>query len=243
LNRYRDKSSGEERIWIEPAEIEDLMSSELTSAGLMAGLDDPVIDLESFVEQHLKVQFDPYATLDPTVLGETEFRGGTRPKVSINKDLTGAALDDDEGQPGILGRWRATVAHEATHVIVHRCLFNLNEGQRSLFEALEPEEPEVKHLQRCTKRNVLFRGTASDWREVQANMGMAALLMPKSLFAQAFGQEIARLGVNRVDKGSALVASIVAQLATRFKVSKQAAGIRVETLELLTQPGQTLLLD
>ena len=114
-----------------------------------------------------------------------------RPKVSINKDLTGAALDDDETQPGILGRWRATVAHEATHVMVHRCLFNLNEDQRSLFAELEAAEPEVKHLQRCMKRDVLFRGSGtSDWREIQANMGMGALLMPRALFVVAFQQEL-----------------------------------------------------
>lgn len=241
MNRYRHKD-GSDRIWITPNEIEDLMTAELFKAGLLPELDDPVVDLEAFVERHLKAEFDSYATLDSTVLGETEFRVGAKPKVSINKDLTGAALDDDDTQPGILGRWRATVAHEATHVIVHRCLFNLNEDQYSLFDDPEPMEPEVKHLQRCMKRNVLFRGTTTDWREIQANMGMAALLMPKALFVAAFHQEMERLGVDRVSKDSATLVTLVAQLATRFKVSKQATGIRLETLELLMQSGQTLLL-
>jgi hypothetical protein len=221
--------------------MEDLMSGELLKAGLMPTLDDPVIDMEAFLEGHLKVQFDPYATLDPTVLGETEFRVGAPPKVSINKDLTGAALDDDESPPGLLGRWRATAAHEGTHVIVHRCLFSQNEGQRSLFDDLEPAQPEVQHLQRCTKGSVLFRGGSTDWREIQANMGMACLLMPKDLFVAAFRQEMDRLKLDRIDKGSAVVATIVARLAPRFKVSKQATSIRIETLELLTQPGQSLL--
>lgn len=242
MNRYRHKD-GDERIWITPAEMEDLMSAELIRAGLMPESNNPVVDLEAFVEQHLRAQFDPYATLDSTVLGETEFRVGAKPKVSINKDLTGAALDDDESQPGLLGRWRATVAHEATHVIVHRCLFDLNEGQLSLFSDLEVSEPEVKHLQRCMKRDVLFRGGTSDWREVQANMGMAALLMPKALFVTAFRQETEHLGLNRIDKGAAVVERMVANLAKRFQVSKQAASIRFETLELLAQQGQTRLLD
>jgi hypothetical protein len=242
VNRYRDKTTGEQRIWIEPAEMEDLMSAELIKADLMPALEDPVVDLDAFVERHLKARFDPYALLAPTVLGETEFRVGAPPKVSINKDLTGAALDDDESQPGLLGRWRATVAHEATHVIIHKCLFSQNEDQRTLFGDLDPAQPEVAHLQRCLKSNVLFRGGTTDWREVQANMGMAALLMPKLLFIQAFGQEMSRFGVDRVDKGSAAVTPIVTGLAARFEVSKQAAGIRVATLELLTQPGQTLLL-
>jgi hypothetical protein len=88
VNRYRHKD-GDERIWITPAEMEDLMSAELLKAGLMPALEDPVVDLEAFVERHLKVQFDPYALLDPSVFGETEFRIGAPLKVSINKDLTG----------------------------------------------------------------------------------------------------------------------------------------------------------
>jgi hypothetical protein len=214
----------------------------LIKAGLMPELNNPVVNLDMFVEQHLQAQFDPYATLDSRVLGETEFRVGAKPKVSINKDLTGAALDDDDSQPALLGRWRATLAHEATHVIVHRCLFDLNEVQRSLFDDLKAAEPEVKHLQRCMKRDILFRGGTSDWREIQANMGMAALLMPKALFVAAFRQEMERLSVDRVDKGAAVVETMVAHLAKRFQVSKQATSIRFETLELLSQPEQTLLL-
>jgi IrrE N-terminal-like domain len=234
VKRYRHRD-GDERIWITPGQIEDLMSGELLKAGLMPALADPVVDVESFVEQHLKAQFDPYAALDSDVLGETEFWVGAPPKVSVNRDLTGAALDDDESQPGLLGRWRATVAHEATHVLVHRCLFDLQEGQRSLFDDPDAADKQFKHLQRCMKGNVLFRGTTSDWREIQANMGMAALLMPKGLFVEAFSQEMRCLGVNRADRGSDIVSTLVTQLATRFKVSKQATSIRFETLELLTQ--------
>jgi hypothetical protein len=233
---------GEERIWIDAGEIEDLMSAELQKAGLMPPLDEPVVDVEKFVERYLKVHFDPYATLDWTILGETEFRIGAPPKVSINKDLTGAALDDEDSDPGMLGRWRATVAHEATHVIVHRCLFGANEAQGSLFADLEPAEPEVKHLQRCLKRDVLFRNGSSEWKEVQANMGMAALLMPKALFAAAFNEEIERLRLTRIERGSAAALLMVDRLAPRFKVSKQAAGIRLETLQLLFLPGEIDLL-
>lgn len=238
MNRYRHRD-GDERIWITPNEMEDLMSAELIKAKLMPQLSDPVVDLATFVEQHLKAEFDSYAPLDSAVLGETEFRVRGSPKVSINRDLTGAALDDDVTQPGMLGRWRATVAHEATHVMVHRCLFNFNEDQRSLFAELEAAEPEVKHLQRCMKRDVLFRGSGtSDWREIQANMGMGALLMPKTLFVAAFRQEMEQLRLDRADKGPTAVLTLVGRLATRFKVSKQATSIRVETLELISQQGQ-----
>jgi IrrE N-terminal-like domain len=237
MKPYRAKD-GTERLWINPLEIEDRMSGELEKAGLLPGLEEPVINLESFVEFHLRAQFDPYAVLEPTVLGETEFRPGANPKISINQDLTGAALDDDESQPGILGRWRATVAHEAAHVILHRCLFNLNQDQGSLFDGDDSAEPQAKLLQRCLKRDVMFRGSGGDWREIQANMGMAALLMPKAVFVPVFREEVERLGCRRVDRRSCHITPLVVQLAKRFKVSKQAAGIRLETLQLITQPGQ-----
>ncbi len=235
--------NGEKRIWIEPGEIDEIMTFELRKANLMPTLADPVVDLEKFVENYLNAHFDPYATLDATVLGETEFRVGAPPKVCINKDLTGAALDDDYSEPGLLGRWRATVAHEATHIIVHRQLFDLSGRTHSLFEALEATEPEVKHLQRCLKRDVLFRGGNGDWREVQANMGMAAILMPKALFIDAFMQEKERAGLSRVERGSDVVPRLIAKLAARFKVSKQATGIRLDTLQLLLNPGQIHLIE
>src|ERR1043165_1938791 len=121
MKRYT--KDGVDKLWFEPNEIEDIMSAELEMAKLMPSLDDPVVNLEAFVEFHLKVQFDQYATLPPNTLGETEFRIGPRIKISINKELTTAALPDDEmfalinQSSGSLGRYRATVAHEASHVI------------------------------------------------------------------------------------------------------------------------------
>ena len=106
------------RLWIDRSELEDLMISESTKASLMPDLAYPVVNVEEFVERHLQAQFDSYAELAPAVLGETEFRVGDSPKVSINRDLTAAALDDDESPDGLKGPWRATVAHEATHVLL-----------------------------------------------------------------------------------------------------------------------------
>src|SRR5256885_1283384 len=83
-------------------EIEDIVAFELEKAKLMPTLEDPVVNLEAFVEEYLEAHFDQHATLGRTVLGETEFRVGAPPKVSINKDLTDAAMDDDFSEPGLL---------------------------------------------------------------------------------------------------------------------------------------------
>lgn len=240
MKRYKGPDG--DRLWFADGEIDAVMETELRKAGLMPTLDKPAVDIEAFIERHLKAQLDHYADLDPLTLGETEFRVGAPPLVSINKDLTAEALDDDESPPGIRGRWRATAAHEAGHVIVHACLFDLNPGQQVLFAAEDDAAPKAKRLQRCLRRDVAHRG-GGDWREIQANMCMAALLMPGPLFAAAFTQEVGRLGMRRVERGSGNVRQLAAALAPRFEVSKQAAAIRMETLALLAQPGQADIPD
>lgn len=241
MNRYR-RRDGHERLWIQPEEIEQIMEDRLAQAGLLPTVDAPAVEIDTFVECHLQAVFDQHARLPPTVLGETEFRAGAKPRVSINRDLTGAAIDDEESAPGLRGRWRATVAHEGAHVILHRCLYDLDPGQGLLFSADEAGVAGVQHLQRCLKRDVLFRGGGSDWREVQANMGMAALLMPKSVFIAVCAQEVSRFAARRVEVDSSEARTLELRLAERFEVSRQAVRIRLETLQLLAQQGQATLL-
>jgi Zn-dependent peptidase ImmA (M78 family) len=188
------------------------------------------------------VQFDPHASLPADVLGQTDFRVGERPLVMVNADLTGAALDAEDSPLGLRGRWRATAAHEACHVILHRCLFNLNASQGSLFDTDEEARKQPARLQRCLKRDVNYSRLASDWREVHANQGMAALLMPRSVFASACRAEFVRLGVERIDQKTALADKLTVRLAELFQVSRQAAAIRLGTLNLLSVPGQQELL-
>ena len=238
MNRYRDRKTGEERLWFVEDEIETIVESELAIAGLLPTLDAPVVNVERFVESHLNVQFDPYASLPADTLGQTDFRIGDRPLVMINSDLTGAALDDEDCPLGLRGRWRATVAHEGCHVILHRCLFNLSTSQGSLFDADEPVEVPSMRLQRCLKRDVAYARMASDWREVQANQGMAAMLMPRSLFVAACRAEFTRLGVERINQRTPHADTLARRMAELFQVSRQAAAIRLGTLKVLSVPGQ-----
>jgi len=232
---------GSDRLWYEGAEVEEIMENELTKAKLFPTLAAPVVDIERFIEGHLQAQLDQYADLHPTVLGVTEFRPGERPLVQINKDLTGSALDDEGSPPFVLGRWRATLAHEGSHIVLHRCLFQLDPAQHSLFDTLEDNDPQpVEPLQRCFKRDVVFGGRCKDWREVQANMGMAALLMPEQVFLAAFQKEVNERGGSqvRVERRSPESQAVIAKLAPFFRVSRQAVSIRLETLQLLSSPDQ-----
>jgi hypothetical protein len=236
VRRYRGRD-GQENLWFEDGEIDDIVETELRKALLMPTEAMPVIDLERFIEGHLKVALDQYADLDAAVLGVTEFFSNRLPRISINKELTGSAVDEEDSPLGIRGRWRATLAHEAAHVMLHRCLYEGGDGTLSLFgEESEKVVPGAR-LHRCLKRDVSY-GNVPDWREVQANRGMAALLMPRPLFARFAREHIDQLfhaetvPVGEEDR-------LAACLAPRFEVSRQAAGIRLRTLKLVSNPAQT----
>jgi hypothetical protein len=235
MRRYRDRS-GRPCLWYGDDEIEHICASALGAAKLFPDPERTAVDIERFVESHLRVRFDHYAELEPDVLGVTEFVEGEDPWIRINRDLTGSALDDDQCPLGVLGRWRATVAHEAAHVLLHRVLFPDARGQLSLFGPDEPTESEATpRLFRSLKRDVSFGYRGGDWREIQANKGMAALLMPRAVFLRVCDREVERQPLSHLPArpDHAEVLDLVFRLSEAFQVSRQAAAIRVEQLDVL----------
>ncbi len=240
MKSYRGPD-GSHRLWFEPSEIEEMMEDELRKAGLLPGIEDPSVNLERFIEGYLRAHLDQYAKLDLGVLGVTEFRPPLAPKVSINCDLTGSALDEDETPPGILGRWRATLAHEAAHIILHRVLFEVP-PEENLFG--DPTlAAQAQRLFRCLKRDVGFGANPGDWCEIQANRGMAALLMPKPIFFDVARRQIRSLGISQSSlvAGSSPLLPLIRELSEQFKVSKQAATIRLESTGLVSPRAQARL--
>ena len=230
---------GGQRLWFEPGEIETICDEELKKAGLIPTDAAPVTDLERVIEQYLGADLDQYADLEPHVLGFTAFPEHKVPAVSINKDLTGSALDEEETVPGLKGRWRATLAHEASHIILHRFLFDVHLDQGQLF-TMSSEEPQRK-VMRCLKRDVGYGRSVSDWREVQANQGMAALLMPRRLFKKAARAIRSASGIGTPTVSSSAAVLLAQRLAETFAVSRQAAAIRLETLQLVRPEGASAL--
>lgn len=214
-----------------PAErIENRVEAELNRAGVMPTVDRPAVELETFVVDHLRAKLDQHAHLEPGILGQTEFLEDDGHLVSIDRALTDRAFDDPEAPPGALGRWRATLAHEAAHIVFHRHLFR--GSNLSLFESAP-----VVRLHRCATKGVMFRKGGTDWREIQANMGMAALLMPRTIFRRVVRSVFAPVFGNSTPSLAAAEA-VVPDLAERFEVSKQALRIRLGTLELVSDPRQ-----
>lgn len=216
---------GDQRIWYEPDEIEQIATEQLRRADLMPTLSDPVTDVERLIEGHLGVELDLYADLPDGVLGLTQFPVGRSPKVLIASSLT-EARDADGASAGVVGRWRATLAHEASHVFLHRYLFDPQMaqlvGRTGVVGVLSPSED---GLLRCLHRDITPTQTdwssmrrRSDWREVQANRAMAALLMPQRIFR--------RLALREMHLESDADA-LSAAMANLFQVSKQAASIRL----------------
>jgi hypothetical protein len=240
MNRYRS-ADGEERLWFDDDEIERVVEDELRRANLMPTLSSPVTDLERFIENYLRCSLDQYGDLPAEVLGITAFRRGQKPAITINKNLTGSALDEDDSPPGILGRWRATVAHEACHVLLHRILYDLDPDQGELFSTSTEGGPQ---LMRCLKRDVGYAARQADWREVQANKGMAAMLMPTRVFKRVVRQEVQALGMSlsSLTPGAPATAVLVRSLAQKFSVSRQAAEIRLRTTGVVRADGAPSLI-
>jgi hypothetical protein len=229
---------GDQRIWYESDEIEAIAEDELRRAGLMPSPDDPVTDLERLIEGHLNAQLDQYAQLPEGVLGVTQFDVRRYPLVSISSALTEAA-EEDSPRPGQVGRWRATLAHEASHIFLHRYLFD---PDMAPLTSRRPDHTTVDGtaVMRCLHRDVNDVSTQDwgrisrrrDWREVQANRGMAALLMPGRTFKDVAFDQITKLGLNSLPSGPASADTLAAAIADVFQVSKQAALIRLGTLQV-----------
>ena len=243
MKEYRS-AGGERRLWFEPSEIEEIMADELRRSGRFPNALEPVVDLEAFLETGLGAKLDLYAHLEPEVLGVTKFIRNERPLVSISSDLT-KAVDSAGGPPGTPGRWRATLAHEATHVVLHRMLFEVPPEQGELFDSGFDSRP---GLLRCLKRDVVFGSRNNDWKEVQANMGMAALLMPSDVFSDVvrvvIGAKTNEGLMTRIpDDNSSEHRDLVVELSHRLEVSQQAAGIRLETLGLKRRATESMPRD
>ena len=192
----------------------------------------PVTDLKRFLEGHLKVDLDLYADLPADVLGLT---GSTRTSALGYASIRGCHRRHLK-PIALLQAWlvvRTTLAHEASRVMLHRVLFVKDLAQDQLFTAPDVRES-VDPLMRCLKRDVGYGTGTGDWREIQANVGMAALLMPRRIFRRLWLSRDAELAANK-DRDTELSR----RLSERCGVSRQAVSIRLSTLDLLPKPGTT----
>lgn len=175
---------------------------------------------------------------DKSVLGLIAFEDATVPcyDLSFNPikvDLCAGDILIDLSLSGNrnIPRRRFTLAHEASHWILHRS-YHSPTNQKYEFR-----KPYLVSLGSDIERRFRRFETENDEEEWQANSLAAALLMPKIAFAECacieiqrvFGKDVSCLIEDFSDEFDEVVGSI----ANIFNVSKQAALIRLEQLELL----------
>ena len=245
MKDYRSPN-GERRLWFEDNEIEEVMTDELQRCGMFPSASAPVVDLEAFLELHLRVKLDLYSDLGPNLLGVSRFVTGRRPIVEISRGLT-AQAHEGTAPGGNLGRWRATLAHEAAHVILHRRLVDVPQAQGLLFIQGQGAESEAETaVTQCFERDIWFARGTGDWKEVQANQGMASLLMPSGPFSSLTrrivgAQEAADLLAYIPPADTRAFSDLTRELSVRCEVSREAARIRLNTLGLARASSEPML--
>ena len=241
MREYRS-ADGERRLWFDPGEIEDIMEDELHQARMFPTPAEPAVDIESFIEFYLHATLDQHANLDTDVLGETQFAKGRAPSVFINRVLTEQA-EGELPPSGTLGRWRATLAHEGAHVILHRPLYELASAQGTLWDQSDFQS---SSLARCFRWDIVTAKAPGDWREVQANRGMAGLLMPGRPFTALIRKLLAvrrsdDLVVRVHSMNDLALKELVVELSRLCEVSQQAALIRMKSLGFVRDSGEQML--
>lgn len=221
------------RIWFENGEIDSLMENHLLGfSKKVRQIKEPPVPIDLFVEKYLGVDFDNYAeikTAKENILGATCFLDNGRIAIKIDKSVTELA-DSDENT----GRYNFTVCHEAFHAIYHKELFVQDKNQIE-FSGLEK-----KRRIECLGRDFgVFserKNSTTPWWEIQANMGAAALLMPKTMFLEYFVNERNAHGVmdnyKLVSQKDTLY-SVICYLSNTFGASMEAVRIRLNQLSCL----------
>jgi uncharacterized protein DUF955 len=181
-------------------------------------------DLTRLIERDV-FDFDPGADLSrygADVEGVTEFRPGRKPRVRIAGEL---AYDERREN-----RYRTTLTHEYGHVHFHGYLFEVEPRSSDLFQTAGASGGGIQ----VCKRDGILNARSTDWMEWQAGHVCGALLMPISLLRAAVGAFQQELGVfGPLALGSDEAATLVERVRTRFRVSAEAARIRLLKLDFL----------
>jgi hypothetical protein len=173
MKTYR-RSAGpvREQPYFSASEVERTCSDELRAFDLYPSSPQP-IRIDRFIEKRFKVTYEP-EDLSENVLGYTKFGPNGVHAIYVSRTLL-----DDPSTPA-QRRVTTTLAHEAGHGLLHAHLFVL-EADKNL--ALFGQDPDVS-LTKILCRDPDARpssGYDGRWWELQANMAMAALVLPKAL--------------------------------------------------------------
>lgn len=230
--------------FIPEGRIERICSEALVAHGLMPSKPG-AIRIDRFIEKQFGIEIeydDLQSRFGDGVMGACRFARDGR----VAEILVEVSLDEDESKLGEK-RVRSTMAHEAGHGLLHGPLFV------EKFQA-EDEMADTPLAMDAPISSVIDDGFACrglgssrkggrryDWWEVQANMAMAALLLPRQL-VDGYFREIMSMPMPKLawtDRRAVLdLKDVAGMVADKFDVSYSMALYRIEALynQMRSQP-------
>lgn len=176
-----------ERPFYPDADVERICSDELRKLGLYPSSPQP-INIDLFVEKRFGVTPEPADELPPSILGYTAFGANGVQAIYVSR-----VLFEDETEPG-RKRVTTTLAHEAGHGLLHAHLFAFEADKNLPLFGQDSNVTATKIL--CRDEDTRPRpGYDGRWWEVQANMAMASLVLPKTLVLECVKQFLQPQGI------------------------------------------------
>jgi len=221
------------RLWIRSTDFDPRMEEVLALAPAAQFKPGRGIDVDVVLLQAYAIDPD-FVDLPDACVGRTVFEADGRYKVEVARGLA----DEAERSAPARRRLRSTLAHECAHVALHSVLHPIGAGP-SLFEEMASPGPAVM----C--REPSLDGAASgQWWEIQANKGMASLLMPRQIVGEQLRMWLASKGLESVEAAFAARRgeALVRVLSELFDVNLPVAFYRLRDLGFVPRDvGQTTL--
>ncbi len=209
-----------ERPYFTSREIEQICQDELRKTGYFPS-NPEAVRIEHFIKKRFNIT-PIFENLPDGVLGYTTFdQSGV-----VSMHIASALTESDTRAAEC--RTNSTLAHEAGHGLLHAHLFAFSDQGLSLFGG-DPDVTATKILCRGSGGGVGNRTYKGQWWELQANMVIGSLLMPRPLVVKSlqpfFRQEGMFQDVDPLAREDA-----VRCLGDTFDVNPIVARIRLDEL-------------
>jgi hypothetical protein len=210
------------RIYIPEDRLERTCQEALASVELLPESPGPV-RIDRFIFLNFGIE-EEYEELPAHIMGCAKFTRRGLSRIIVNRELA------EESDRVSRVRVRSTLSHEAGHGLFHTPLFI----EKLECEALERVFDDGDGVfDSVTEEGFMCRAEAGlaevpkfEWWEYQANLAMAALLLPKPLIVEAARKHLSRVfaGPGNVD---ARRTDAERELAELFDVSRKMVSIRL----------------
>lgn len=206
-----------------------MCADELAKVGLLPTTPAP-IRIDRFIEKRFG-QPHAYEDLPTGILGLTRFGAH-----GVQQVVLSASLEDDRSRPSER-RVRTTLAHETGHCLLHTPLFALDQTRPLFGDWSEGRAPKI-----LCRGEVTEPGSNTAPWEYQANMVMAAILLPACLVDVAvtpFLTPCGQLGLPKLLDPNRQTA--IRALADLFDVNPVVVRIRLSQMFPVGASGQLTL--